>query len=359
MSLKDKIFELGEITSDACVTISFNTHRTHPENGQDRVVLKNLLSQAQDLIVELYSGVDTEQLLKRLSRISDKIDIEHNLESLNIFLSNETQDIVKTTWPVPQNSVYISDRFALRPLIDADSRSKEYLVMLLSQGGTSLYEAMNDGISFEIINKDFPFPESPFIIGDKDKASDAKKIDRMVREYLNIVDKALLEVHKSTGLECVVICDDDNYSKLMQVSDKPEMYLGYAPVDYSKCQPHEIAIQSWELVQDVQSARKEDLVEEIDSAVSAGRVVTDLQEIFQAALDGRADLLLVNQDYTQPVKMTSDRTFDLADDEQAIDTNSDLVNDISWAVIKNDGRVNFVPSDRLKRYGNIVLKTRY
>ena len=359
MTIKEKILELGEETSDPSVTISFNTNRTHPETEQDRLVLKNLLSDAQSRVVEQYGEREPAELLKRIANVSSEIDFEFSLDSMHIFLSANTQEILKTTGPVQQNLAFVSNKFALRSLIDIDGRTMEYLVLLLSQGGVKLYEAMNGRISGEIKNESFPFPESPYATVSTEQASDAEKKDNLVREYFNQVDKALLNISRDSGRKCVVVCTEDNYSRLIQVADAPEMYLGDVPIDYNNCEPHQIVKQTWEIIQKVQIEEKEALLEEIRLAVSAGKVVTDLHEIFQSAIDGRADLLVVNQEFSQPVKITSDRTFELSDDAMASGTNEDIINMISWEVVKNGGRVAFTTPGQLKDYGNIALKVRY
>ena len=359
MKTKEKILELGEKTSTPSVTLSFNTHRTFPDNEQDRIVLKNLLSEAQKELSENYSEDEISELLKKIKHVSDNIDTDQNLDSMNIFLSKETQEIVKSTWPVQKNEYFVGDSFVLRGLLNAQSREQEYLVMLLSQSGVSLFEVINDKVVNEIENADFPFAESPYSDQNAEEASDSKKRDNLIREYLNQVDKALVEVRKKLDQPCVVVCTEDNFSKLMQVSDSPESYVGFAPIDYNKCKPHEAATQAWEIVQANQSERKNDYVEEVDSAVPSGNVKTDLQEIFQASIDGQGDLLLVNEEYAQSVKMITDRTFEYADSPTADGVDKDVINRISWEVLRNKGRVFFVAPDRIKKYGDIVLKTRY
>lgn len=359
MAIKEIILELGEKTSDPSVTISYNTHRTHPENEQDRVVLKNLLSEAQERLMSNYKQSDISELLKKISRISDEIDNEHNLESMHIFLSNDSQKIVKTTWPVPQNAAFISEKFALRGLIEADSRSKEYLVLLLSQGGAILYEALNDSVVNEVKDGGFAFPETPYLTENNEQASDAEKKDNLVREYLNVIDKALLQVCRKTDLKCVVVCLEDTYSKLMQITDDSGIYLGHVAIDYNKSEPHEIVMQSYELIQGIQTIERKELLEEIEIAVSSDKVISDLQEIFQAAIDGRGELLIVNQDFVQAVKMTSDRTFEISDDTQGRELIGDIVNAITFEILKNKGRVAFATAKELSSHGDIVLKTRY
>ena len=359
MTIQESILELGALTSEPSVTISFNTNRTHPENEQDRVVLKNLISEAQERILDNYDKSESEDLLKKLTTVSEEINHEFNLESMHIFLSNDTQKVIKTTWPVLKNSTYLSDKFALRSLIEAESRTEEYLILLLSQGGVTLYEALNDSILNEIENSDFPFPENSHLPANAEQASDSEKQDNLVREYLNKVDKALLNVSRKSELKCVVICTEDNYSKLMQISDDAEIYLGHAPVDYNKCQPHEIVKQSWEIVQGIQAKERADLLKDFESATPGEKLATDLEEIYQAAIDGRGDVLLINQEFNQSVKMTSDRTFELIDDPKVAGTVGDIVNAIAWEVVKNKGSVIFGTKEELENYGNAVLKTRY
>ena len=40
-----------DITSDICITILLNTHRTKPDKLQDRIVLKNLIQQASSRLL--------------------------------------------------------------------------------------------------------------------------------------------------------------------------------------------------------------------------------------------------------------------------------------------------------------------
>jgi len=50
MVLKEKLKQLTDEKGNLCVTISLNTHRTHPENAQDEILLKNLIKQSIQII---------------------------------------------------------------------------------------------------------------------------------------------------------------------------------------------------------------------------------------------------------------------------------------------------------------------
>jgi hypothetical protein len=359
MTLKEQLQKLATEKNIPCVTISLNTHRTHPDNAQDEILLKNLLKEAEERVINEFGKRNVAKLLEKIETVSKEIDVNYNLDSLHIFLSNDTQKIVKSSWETSNGGVHISDSFAIRSLIKNYNRSENYLVMLLSQSGVILYEAVNDDIINEVRNDDFPFSENRHYNTHSDKGSDPKHLDDLVREFLNKVDKALVKVYNETGLKCVVVATEDNYSRLQQVADKPGVYLGYANIDYNKVETHHIVKQSWELVKEQQKQRRTEAINEMQEAVAHGKVLTDLQEIYQASIDGRGDLLIIHQDFSQAVVMKDERTFDLVNDKSTPNAIDDITSIIAWEVISKKGRVIFTSQDKIKDLGKVVLKTRY
>lgn len=359
MTIRQKLEALATESNTPCVTISLNTHRTHPDNAQDIIQLRNLLNEAEERIIKEFGKRPVSSLLDKISNIESEIDINYNLDSLHIYLSNDTHEVIRSAWATNLDGVHISDNFDIRSLIKSYNRSEEYFILLLSQSGVALYNAINDGITDEIRNEDFPFSDNRHYNTHSDKGSDSKHLDDLVREFLNKVDKAVVKMYNETGLHCVVISTEDNYSRLMQVADKPTIYHGYANIDYNNTDTHHIAKQCWELIKELQYKRREEAISEIKEAVGKGNVLTDLQEIYQASIDGRGDLLIVHQDFAQAVVMTSDRTFELTADitnPLAID---DITSNIAWNILSKKGRVFFTMQDEIKELGNIVLKTRY
>jgi hypothetical protein len=359
MTNRQKLEILAAEINSPCLTISFNTHRTHPDNAQDAIQLKNLLSEAESRLIKEFGKRPIASLLEKISTIESDIDSNYNLDSLHIYLSNDTKEIIRLPWPTNEDGVHISKTYNLRSLIKSCNRSEEYLILLLSQSGVSLYKAINDGITAEIRNDDFPFPENRHYNTHSDKSSDSKHLDDLVREFLNKVDKALVKVYNETGLNCIAVCTEDNYSRLQQVADNSSIYLTYSAIDYNNNDTHQVVKQSWEIIKAIQKERRSKAINEMKEAVAQGNVITDLQEIFQSSMDGRGELLIVHEDFSQAVLMTSDRTFDFVNDRTLNDTIDDITSKIAWLVLSKKGRVFFTTQDEIKEFGNIVLKTRY
>lgn len=354
-----KLNKLAIERSNPCVTISMNTHRTHPDNANDIIGLKNLLSEAKNRVIKEFGKRDASELLIKIDALGEEIDSNHNLDSLHIFISNSTKEIIRSPLPTQKDTVNVSNSFAIKPLIKVINQTVEYYILLLSQSGVKLLLAINDKIIEEIINDDFPFTENPHSIDNKEKLSDGKKVDNMLGEYFNEVDKALVKVSNHSGLNCLVICTDNNYSRLMHVADKPSIYYGYAKINYNDITDKNLASQAWEIVKGIHYEIKEKAIAEMQEAVGYGKVLTNVSEIYQAAKEGRGDLLIVHNDYVQSVKMTGEFTLDIVNDlskEEAID---DIISEIAWEVISKDGRAFFVNQENIKTLGDITLKIRY
>lgn len=358
MKLYHQLVKLAKEINNPCVTISLNTHRTLPDREKDKIVLKKLITEAEKRMIHEFGKRSIAKLLDKMSKIEELIDTNYNLDSLHIFISNTTLEMIRLTGPTAKDRVYIANVFDVRAVIKAVSRTEDYLIMLLSRGGVNLYHAMNDNIVKEINKQGFPFPANPHYTTDPEKQSDAKKMDDWVRDYFNQVDKALVNIFHETNMHCIVISAEENYALLHEVADNPDVYIGHAPLDYNHTKEHQIVKQAWEIIQQLQYQKRIKAISEMKEAAGEGKVITDLKEIYAAATEGKGELLIVRDDYTQPVYIDSHNQLELIDTPENAYI-EDITSNIAWEVISKNGNVFFTSQDDLKDWGNIVLKTRY
>jgi len=357
--MKNKLEQLATERNNPCVSISLNTHRTHPDNTPDVIELKKLLKEAEERIIAEFGKRPVKELLDKIETVGNEIDSNYNLDSLHIFLSNDTKEIIKSPWTIQENTVHLSDSFSIKPLFKLFNRTENYLILLLSQSGVKLFHAINDGIVEEIKDDDFPFSKNMHYLTHQDKLSDGKQVDNMVREFLNTVDKAVVKVNNDTDMNCVVICTEDNYSRLMQVADKPSIYHGNARINYNDVAHNTIAAEAWKIVSALQKQQRTEAISEMQEAVGQGNVITDLSDIYRAVKEGRGDLLITHDDFKQPVKMTGEFSFDLANDVTQLGVIDDISSEIAWEVISKKGRAIYTSQEEIKSLGDIALKVRY
>ncbi len=117
MSEEKLLQTLIRIQDEICVTISLNTHRTHPDNLNDRIKIKNLIKEAVDRLLEKYDKREVANLIAELEHLEQEIDVNYNLESLHLFVSNTVSEVFKSSWETNQEGVHISGNFAVRPVV--------------------------------------------------------------------------------------------------------------------------------------------------------------------------------------------------------------------------------------------------
>ena len=356
---KEKLEKLATEKSYPCVTISMNTNRTFPDNQKDIIVLKKLLEEAKERVIKEFGKRPVSDLLEKIAHIESEIDINYNLDSLHIFLSNTTQEIIKSAWPTASNMVQVSESFAVKPLIKLFNRTEEYLILMLNQSDARLLMAVNDEVAGEIDNEDFPFANDASELSDTEAVSNAKQTENQKREFFNKIDKAVVRVNNYTDMKCVVISTSDNYNRFLKIADKPSLYVGWTTLSQDNKGNKSVAKDAWQIVSVLQEKVRAENIQEMQEAVGNGKVITELAEIYRAAKEGRGDLLIVNDNFHQAVRVTDDFSLEQVTDVTLPGVIEDITSDIAWEVISKKGRAIFTTLDELKVFGNIALKVRY
>lgn len=358
--MKNNIIEkLAAETSFPCITISYNTHRTHPDNLVDSIELKNLLKEAKEKVIAEYSNKDIKLVLEKLDSIENEIEENYSLDSLHIFISAKTKIIVKSPWKVDKNTIQIAEHFAIKPLIKILNSTQEYLILLLSQSGVKLYHAINDMIVEEIKNSSFPFSIDPHFLVDHDSLSYNQSIANLQNVFFKNIDKFLIKYSKDSNLKFIVVSTEDNFNKIKSVSENPDIYLGYSKIVNNDSSKNTLAKESWEIIQELQKQSKIDAIAEIQNDRGNGLVIENIHGIYKDAKEGKGEVLILNQNYIQPVLMKDELTFDLIKDLTTPNAIEDITNEIAWEVISHKGKVIFTDEDDNNSFNNITMKLRY
>lgn len=358
MLLKDQLQQLSREKGYPCITISLATNRTFPDTNADIIALKNLVTEATNRLLKEFDKREIQPILDALQQMEKNIDHYHNSDGLYIFISKNMNSTIRTIWPPTENRVDIDSTFALRDIIKAYNRSADYLILYLEQSKTHLYEALNERFEHEVKEHGFPFSSNPYYSTDRLKNSDPKQTDTYIREYFNIIDKAVNKVVAEHKIPVVVATTRENFDLLKQVADKPSIYLGHFSTKFGHDQFQHLAGEAWELIKQHQHNTRAAAIEEMMKAVNAGKVVTDLQEIWRAAGEGRGDLLITHNDYREPASVVNNM-LEVNEKASTPGVTDDIVNDIVWEVISKNGRVFFTSQPELDALGPIALKVRY
>lgn len=350
--------KVKDITSRYCVTILLNTHRTIPDNEKDPIVLKNLVKEAQTRLLKEKDQNAVKNVINKMEALAGSIDHRHNLESLVLFVNEDMAEYIRLPISVEER-VVLDDTFATRDIFRAIHMEKGYYVLVLSRDKARLIEAFNDKV-IEEVSGDFPVDNISLYPLQKAEAAIAARQTHLQQEFFNVVDKRLVGVINKNPLEVFLSTEESNYHQYLKIADKKEFIIGYLNGNRMGEKNYHIIDA---VLPEVKKIREEEIrqrLNELNSAAGAGKVLTDLNDIWRAVKDGRGKTLFVKQGFFQPARINNGVVEVVKDSERDV---PGIVDDIIDEMIEfnssNGGDSVFVTGNELDKYQGLALTTRY
>ena len=359
--MEAKLKEMKDVISESCITIILNTHRTHPDNKKDGLLLKNLIKEAETRLFADESKRDAHNLMQRLLTLESKIDHRQNLESLILFVNEDIADFVRLPIGVVDR-VVIDHTFATRDLVRAIHMETNYYVLVLSQQKVRLLEAFNDKVVKEFGKPDgWPIENSQFYSTSGVELSRANRQTNLVGEFFNRVDKEVNKIRKSNPLPVLICTEESNYHEYLKVADqKHSIYNTFLNRNRVDEKDFNIVKDAWEIVKEFKVAENNTRKEELLKAVSTGKFKSDVNDIWLALPQGKIQTIFIEQGLFQPAVLENNVITFVSEDERSQKV---VVDDIYDEMIELNmnfgGDVVFLPKGELKDFGGFGATTRW
>lgn len=349
--------KIKNITSEACVTIILNTHRTKPDNIQDPINLKNLVKNAENRLLADFEKRFAQPIIDRLNKLADSIDHQFNLESLILFVNEEIAEYTRLPINVVDR-VVVDNTFATRDLVRAMNQEANYYVLILNRQEVRLLEAQNDKFVQEL-KGEFPM-ENDVYTTDRHKSSMAKGQDNMIEEFFNRVDKAMLSATSERPLPVLLAAETRNFDHYVKIADKKDLILGHINKDGSEVKAHQIVADAWEEVKSITKTKQTERISELKKAVSEGKFLSDFNDIWTAISEGKGRTIFVKKGYFQPALISGNEIL-LVDkierDQKGVC--DDVIDEMIEKNLAFGGDTVFVEGDELADFQGLGLVTRY
>ncbi len=115
------------------VSIYLPTHRTSPDNKQDKIRFNNLLNKASKEIETKYENVKPQEFLKEARKIHDDLNFwNHGTEGLAVLIDSEETRVIRLTGVVPE-FVVVGEQFHILPLINYYELPSNYYLLDISR----------------------------------------------------------------------------------------------------------------------------------------------------------------------------------------------------------------------------------
>lgn len=353
---------LQQISNYPALTITLPTHRTAPENRQDPIRVKNLVTQATTRLLEEFGKREMEALVVRLEELAANIDYRYTLDGLAFFVSRDLARAYQLPFTLNERIV-IDATFFTRDLVFAMNRTPRYWTLVLSEQPTRLFEGTRETL-VEIQTGGFPITHTgpggeQSLPGGFGVQRSAYRDERH-RQFFRQVDEALKPFLAEDPLPLAVVGVDRFLAFFDEVTNHRQARLTTLTGSHDKTAPHELGKLVWPLVKSSLAEKRAQVFAQLDQAIGERKYVSGVGEVWRLAQEGRGRLLLVEEDFHFPARVDqTGRHLTPADDPTAPDVMDDAVDGIIDTVLNKQGEVVFVDNGRLADHQSIALILRY
>ena len=350
---------LKDITSENCVTIIMNSHRTKPDYLKDELSLKNHIKEVETRLLADTTKRDATKLIEKLHSLAEEIDHSHNLDSLMLFVNHDIAEFTRLPIKVVDR-VIIDDTFATRDLVRAMHAEAHYYVLVLSQENARLIEALNDQVVKEF-KSPFPIENKQFFTRNKTEAAVASKKSNLIAEFFNTVDKEINAIRKANPLPVLICTVEENYSEYLKIADHKEtIYTSFLNKNRMSEKDHAIVLEASKIVEEHNIKRNNDRKIELQKAVSENKFLSDTNEIWKAISEGKIQTLFIEQGLFQPAILEDNEIIYVSENHR---TDKEVIDDIYDEMIELNmnfgGDVVFLPKGELIDFNGFGAVTRY
>ncbi|NEA26290.1 hypothetical protein G3I70_27905, partial [Actinomadura bangladeshensis] len=154
--------ELRKPRAYPAVSVLMPTHRSVPDNRQDPIRLRNLLSEVRRRLHDdaRVAPDAADHVLRGLERAADEVDLRHASDGLVLFAAPDGEHHAFTIGQPVDERVVVDTGFATRDLVAAYTRTPRYWLLSLSDQRARLWDGHGEELT-ERAAAGFPIAPEP------------------------------------------------------------------------------------------------------------------------------------------------------------------------------------------------------
>ncbi|MET9518670.1 chemotaxis protein [Streptomyces sp. NPDC002994] len=350
------------------VSVTLPTHRHWPESQQDHIRLRNLLAEAEKRLADdpEVSKVQAAEVAQQLATAADRLDPEYFGDGLVVYASPEEHRSFLVGGTVPERIV-INTTYLTRNLVALEARERPYLVLVLSTGEVRLWRGQGDQVA-EDHDSGFPVISSG---AERDKAPSRDGGQWTTQDFRNMLmeaDRKLTGVLQASPLPVILVGLSKHIAIYREVTRHGQAIATEVEVGgLANATPAEMSAQLAPARQALAEADTARAQRGLDEARSGKRYSAGVQDVWQAAGEGRVALLVVEESLRvtarpDTVEGAERATLTLLEPEEAgvvAGAEEDIIDSLVETVLSADGEVIFVPDESLTDAHGVAAALRY
>jgi hypothetical protein len=316
---RSQLRTLMEERGETCVSIYIPTSRVWPETQANTARLKNVISKAEEDLVE--HGFRRPEVQDFLARVRGLLENEgfwrHPSDGLSVFLSKDGFDCYRLPLDF-EELVFVGKRFHIKPLIPLFSNNGRFYVLAVSQNETRFLHGTRYRVS-QIESKDLPDGinevlkyvaserQLQFHTGTSNGAGQRAAMfhgqavgrddskDRIM-EYFRLIDDGVHEALREERAPLVFAGVDYLFPMYKEANSYPGLLDKAVEGNPEGLNDQELHDKAWGVVQPHFEQQQEEAIKRYREYKVAGKATNDLEDIIAAAHYGKIETLFVALD---------------------------------------------------------------
>ncbi|WP_435220787.1 chemotaxis protein [Streptomyces sp. Tue6028] len=343
------------------VSVLTPTHRREPDNAQDPVRLRNVMTEAKKQL-EADPAVTRERrtdVLQQLDRAVSEVDLAHAEDGLVIFAAPGEHQVWSLARTVPER-VVLSDTFLTRNLVAAQASERPFWVLSVAADRVTLW---NGGGGHVVEDHTGGFPlvrgRENFDAERQEQIGDMPSTfrDEGTRRFLRDADTVLASVLRENPRPLYVTGETAALSLLDELGTvtKEATHIPHGGL------AHGSAEAVWQTIRPLINAEERkgavEVARELETALGRKEFAAGVDEVWHSATEGRVRLLAVEENYRVTVRDDGDHLVPAESGD--LDSREDIVDEIVEQCLETGAEVRFVPDGSLRDAKGIAGVLRY
>jgi hypothetical protein len=337
----EQLTEIAQERQNPSFSIFMPTYRAGPETRQNPIRFKNLLRQAEQLLLDNGRGQgEADEFLQSAHDLLNNGPFwQHQEEGLAVFIASDDFHVYRLPFPVEE--LLVTDRsYYVKPILPLFTNNGLYYILAISQNDIRLFEGTRHSINQIDLPKETPTNlEEALQFDDPEKqlshrtgtsqggigrsggtrGGDGRQAGTgtqggigtrgavfhgqgdeehktRIERYFNLVDHGLKEFFREKRAPLVLAGVEYLLPIYHQVSEYANIMEAGVTGNPEGLRPEELQEQAWPLVEPYFRQQLENVVAQYHELVGTGTATDNLEEVVAAAFYGRVESLLVATD---------------------------------------------------------------
>lgn len=358
--------ELLKPHASPCLSIFMPTHRTFPDNAQDSLRFKNLVTKAETDGIAFVGKREMAPLIERLRLLQDDASFwKHTLDGLAVFISPDYFRIFRLQDSVIEQA-RVSDAFYVRPLIRIYQTVERFQVLSLTRSEVKLYEGTRDHLDEIELAAEVPKTMTDALGSEitpphmtvasyggtgaamrhgHSSRKDEEALDN--ERFFRAIDQGIAEYHsKPSGLPLVLAALPEHQGVFRSISRNPRLFDAGIETDPGALALEAMRQKAWKVMEPYREQKINQMIARFREAEGKSLGSDNPYAIATAAVAGNVSLLLLDGRKFWPGQIDP-VSGDILLDEDAQASGRDVLEEMGAAVLARGGEVIVLLPERM------------